>query len=60
MGKVKVTLVKSVIATPPNHRKIVRSMGLRKTGRSRVFEDNPSIRGKIFHVKHLVEVEEVK
>lgn len=58
MAKIKVTQVHSAIATPPKHRKILRSMGLRKTGRSRVFEDNPSIRGKIFHVRHLVKVEE--
>jgi len=58
MAKIKVTLVRSMIGTPEKHRRILRSMGLRRTGQSREFEDSPSVRGKIFHVQHLVQVEE--
>lgn len=60
MAQIKVKLVKSVIGRPQKQRLILRSLGLRRTGASRVFEDTPDIRGKIFHVKHLVEVEERK
>lgn len=35
-----------------------RAMGLKKIGDTRVLPDNPSVRGMIFKVKHLVEVEE--
>ena len=35
-----------------------RAMGLRKIGDVAVLPDNPSVRGMIFKVKHLVTVEE--
>ncbi|MGI6230463.1 MAG: 50S ribosomal protein L30 [Tractidigestivibacter sp.] len=35
-----------------------RAMGLRKIGDTAVLPDNPSVRGMIFKVKHLVTVEE--
>jgi small subunit ribosomal protein S5 len=60
MSQIKVTQVRSGIGTPPKHRLILRSLGLRRTGASRVHNDTPDIRGKIFHVKHLVVVEEQK
>ena len=60
LAKIKVTLVRSMIGTPEKHRRILRSMGLRRTGASRSFDDSPSVRGKIFHVKYLLEVEESK
>lgn len=60
MTKLNVKLIKSMIGTPPNHRKILRSLGLRRTGASNELPDTPDIRGKIFHVSHLVSVEEVK
>ena len=34
------------------------AMGLRKIGDTSVLPDNPSVRGMIFKVKHLVEVTE--
>jgi len=60
MAKLKVTLVKSLIGRPPKHRKILWSLGLRRRGVSRILPDTPDIRGKIFHVSHMVSVEEVK
>ena len=60
MAQIKITLVRSVIGRPDKHRRILRSLGLRRTGASRTFNDSPDIRGKIFHIKHLVEVEENK
>lgn len=58
--KLKIKLVRSMISRPEKHRKTLRSMGLRKIGNERVFEDTPSIRGKIKQVVHMVEVSEVK
>lgn len=57
-GKLKVTLVKSMIGRPEKHRKILRSMGLVKINRTVEFIDTPSIRGTINKVSHLVKTEE--
>ncbi|MBU4258566.1 MAG: 50S ribosomal protein L30 [Proteobacteria bacterium] len=57
-GKLKVTLVKSMIGRPEKHRKILRSMGLTKINRAVAFEDAPSVRGMINKVAHLVKAEE--
>ena len=57
--KLKITLVKSPIASMPKHKATVAALGLRKVGHSVVQPDNPCIRGQIFAVKHLVKVEEV-
>ncbi len=55
----KVTQVKSVIACPEKQRRTMRALGLRHIGACREHEDNECIRGMIFQVKHLVEVEEI-
>ncbi|MDL1967219.1 MAG: 50S ribosomal protein L30 [Deltaproteobacteria bacterium] len=57
-GKLKVTLVKSMIGRPEKHRRILRSMGLAKINRTVEFIDTPSIRGMINKVLHLVKAEE--
>ena len=57
--KLKITLVKSPIASLPKHKATVAALGLRKVGMTVVKEDNPCIRGQIFRVKHMVKVEEV-
>jgi len=58
-GKLKITLVKSFAGRPEKHRKILRSMGLRKVGRTVEHPDRPEHRGMIAKISHLVEVEEV-
>ena len=55
----KVTLVKSPIGAVPRHRKTVEAMGLRKLHKTVELPDNDAVRGMIWHVKHLVKVEEV-
>ena len=57
--KLKITLIKSPIASLPKHKATVAALGLRKVGHSVLQPDNPCIRGQIFAVKHLVKVEEV-
>lgn len=60
-NKVKVTLVKSpVCQVKQDQTRTARALGLKKIGDSRVHTDNESIRGMIFKIKHLVEVEEAK
>ena len=57
--KLKITLVKSPIASLPKHKATVAALGLRKVGQTVIKEDNPCVRGQIFRVKHMVKVEEV-
>ena len=59
MAKLKITLKRSLIGRPETQRKTVRSLGLRKINSSSVLPDDPTIRGQIHKVKHLVTVEEV-
>ena len=55
----KITLVRSLIGRPETQRKTVRSLGLRKLNSFSILPDDPTIRGQIFKVKHLVKVEEI-
>ncbi len=57
-GKLKITLVKSMIGRPEKHRMVLRGMGLRKLNRSVELKDTPPTRGMINTVLHLVKVEE--
>ncbi len=56
----KITLIKSTISETPRNRATVHALGLRKTHRSVIQEDNPVIQGMIHHVKHLLKVENVE
>ncbi|MCR5792277.1 MAG: 50S ribosomal protein L30 [Lachnospiraceae bacterium] len=58
-GKLKITLVKSPIGAIPAHRKTVEALGLRKLNKSVEMPDNDAVRGMVWHVKHLVKVEEI-
>jgi large subunit ribosomal protein L30 len=58
-GKIKVTLVKSTIATLPNHKKIVAALGLKKIRSYKIHEANPCILGMIAKVGYLLKVENV-
>lgn len=59
MAKLKVTLVRSLISRPENQRKVVRSLGLRKLNSTSILPDDPTIRGQLHKVEHLVKVEVV-
>ena len=52
--RVRVTLVKSWIGYGKRQQRIVRGLGLRRIGHSVDVVDNPSIRGMIRAVQHLV------
>ena len=59
MKKLKITLTKSPIACLKKQIRTVEALGLRKLHHSVVHEDNPSIRGMVFRVRHMVTVEEI-
>lgn len=59
MGKLKITLVRSLIGRQETQRVTVRTLGLTKLNSSVIQVDNPQIRGMINKVSHLVRVEEV-
>ena len=60
MSQLKITLNRSLIGYPKDQRATVRALGLGKIHTSVVQEDNPTLRGMIHKVEHLVKVEEVK
>ncbi len=58
-GRLRITQVRSGIGRLTKHRATLRALGLKGYQRSVVHEDSPAIRGMIFQVQHLVEVEEL-
>ena len=57
--KLKVTLVKSPMGASPKQKATVEALGLRKLNKTVELPDNDAVRGMIWHVKHLVKVEEI-
>ena len=55
----RITQVKSSIGRKGDQGKTLRALGRGKIGRTVDQVDNESVRGMIFKVKHLVEVEEL-
>ncbi|HYZ93738.1 MAG TPA: 50S ribosomal protein L30 [Actinomycetota bacterium] len=58
MANVTITQRKSAIGRPPAQRRTLRALGLRKIGHTVTKSDSKDLRGMIFVVRHLVEVEE--
>lgn len=54
-----ITQVKSPIGYKYDQGRTLKALGLGKIGRTVDQVDNPAVRGMIFKVKHLVEVEEL-
>ncbi len=55
----RITQVKSSASRPGDQGKTLKALGLGKIGSTVEQVDNPCVRGMIFKVKHLVEVEEI-
>ncbi len=55
-GTIKIKLVRSPISTPETHKKIVRSLGLKKLNHFVVRPDTPSFRGMVKKVPHLLAI----
>lgn len=60
MARIRITLVKSPIGYAKEQKDTVKSLGLGKMWRSVEHDDNPSIRGMVHKVRHLVRVDEVE
>lgn len=59
MTKIRVTLVRSSIGRPANHKRVLEALGLKKMNHSVEHENTPSILGMCEKVKHLIKVEEI-
>jgi large subunit ribosomal protein L30 len=58
MKKLRVKQVRSGVGFPQDQRETLRGLRLGKPGRRAELEDTPAVRGMIFKVRHLVEVED--
>lgn len=59
MEKVKVVLVKSLIAAKPAQKATAQSLGLRKIGDSNIVANDAVLAGQVRVIRHLVKVETV-
>ena len=57
--KLKITLVKSPIGAIPKQRATVEALGLHKLNKSVELPNNAAVKGMVWHVRHLVKVEEI-
>jgi large subunit ribosomal protein L30 len=57
MAQIRVTYVKSAIGYRQSQKDTIRSLGLRRLNQTVVVDDNPSMRGMVETVQHLVRVE---
>jgi large subunit ribosomal protein L30 len=58
-GRLRVTLVRSVIGVKPKQRGTIRALGLKRIGHTVDHADRPEIRGMLARVPHLVRFEEL-
>ena len=58
MATIKVKQIKSKIGYPIDQKRTLQALGLHKISQVVEFEDNPSVRGMIAKVHHLVTVVE--
>jgi large subunit ribosomal protein L30 len=55
-GTIHLKWVRSAIASPEKHKKVVRGLGFTRLNQVIEREDSPSIRGMVAKVRHLVKV----
>jgi large subunit ribosomal protein L30 len=60
MGKIKVTQVRSPVSHQKDQARTLRALGLHRMRDSVEHEDDPTIRGMVYKVVHLVEVEKLE
>jgi len=58
-GRLRITLVRSTIGRPKDQGLTVKALGMRRLHHTVERPDNPSIRGMVTKIRHLVRVEEV-
>jgi large subunit ribosomal protein L30 len=59
VAQLRVTYRKSSIGYAHDQKRTIQSIGLRKLNQSVLLPDNPAVRGMVFKVRHLENVEEV-
>ena len=59
MARLRIRWKKSTIGYPQRQRDTIRTLGLRRLYSVVEQEDTPAVRGMVFAVRHLVEVEEI-
>ena len=59
VAQVKVTLVRSPISTPDQHRRTLTGLGLRRMHQTVQLIDTPAVRGMIKKIDYLLKCEEV-
>jgi large subunit ribosomal protein L30 len=59
MPRLRITLVKSAIGYERDQKATVKALGLRRIRHTVEKEDNPTIRGMVRKVRHLVELQEL-
>ena len=57
--KLQITLKKSPISSLKVHQDTVIALGLHKVGQKVIREDNACVRGQIFRVRHMIDVQEI-
>lgn len=57
--KLRITQKRSVIGFAKDQKATVRALGLKRINHCVEHDDTPVIRGMVFKVKHLVEIEEI-
>jgi large subunit ribosomal protein L30 len=55
-GKIQIQWVRSYIAAPEKHKRVVRGLGFTRLNQVIEREDSPSIRGMVKKVPHLVHI----
>ncbi|MDP2400715.1 MAG: 50S ribosomal protein L30 [Actinomycetota bacterium] len=58
-AKLKITQVRSAIGLAKDQKATVRALGIKRMSQTVVQDDNPVIRGMVFKIKHLLDVEEI-
>jgi len=58
-SSLKITLMKSPIGCLQRHKDTIRALGLRKIRQTVVRPDNAQMRGMVFAIQHLIQVEKV-
>jgi len=56
-GTLRLKWVRSAIAAPVKHKRVIRGLGFTRLNQVIEREDSPSIRGMVAKVPHLVEIE---
>ncbi|HEY8884221.1 MAG TPA: 50S ribosomal protein L30 [Chloroflexota bacterium] len=60
MTQLRVSLERSVIGHPQDQKDTAHALGLRRMHQTVVLPDNPSVRGMLHKVRHLVKVQPVE